>query len=178
MAVVSVINGDRFTNEWFQYEPIELPATRRTRQCKRTYQTKTPCPPPSMISSFLYTTMNPIPHSDLYHITGPALLLPSSLPPQPTLWDTTVAPIWSDTPIFYQRAIGPKPPTTSQCNNIAEAIQNEALMLCSDDANDRSLEVGSQGWVFGGKIETILATGSGPTDGDPSTMSLYTSSQG
>jgi hypothetical protein len=47
-------------------------------------------------------------------------------------------------------------------------------MLCSDDANDRSLEVSSQGWVFGGKIETILATGSGPTDGDPSTMSSYT----
>ncbi len=169
-----VYHYDWLSNEWFQYEPTELPVVRRTRQSRCTYQTRTPCLPPSMISSLLYTTLSPIPHSEEFTTSpGLPLLLPSPTTPQLTLWDTTIAPIWSNTPMLYQWAIGPKPPTSSQCDDIAEAIQNEALMACSDWAYDRSLEVGSQGWVFRDKIEAILATGSGPRYGNPSMMSSY-----
>jgi len=41
---------------------------------------------------------------------------------------------FSDTPLFYQRLIWKHPPTMDQCDVIAEEIQSNSLLTCSDGA--------------------------------------------
>jgi len=90
-----------------------------------------------------------------------------------TLWNEATSDTWSNTPLFFQRLIGPAPPTDGELEGIAQAIQFNSLVACSNGACDASINTGSQGWVFGDNIEHILSQGSGPTDGHPLAMSSY-----
>jgi hypothetical protein len=60
-----------------------------------------------------------------------------------------------------------------QCNSIHDAVSHGTLLACSYGAHDTQLKTTSHGWVFGDKIEVFLATGSGPTDGNPDTRLSY-----
>jgi hypothetical protein len=67
----------------------------------------------------------------------------------------------------------PPPPSAKECEDITTAIENDALVACSDSAYNRQLGVGSQAWIFGDNIGTFLSSGAGPTDGGPKFLSSY-----
>ena len=96
-----------------------------------------------------------------------------SPPPPTTLWVTPSPSPFLHTPIFFQRLIGPNPPSEESCSAIAEAIVQASLIACSDGSCNSG--IGSHGWVFASVRGTIISSGAGPVDGHPSLMSSYRS---
>jgi len=64
-------------------------------------------------------------------------------------------------------------PSESQRTDITEALDHDALITCSDGSHFYQAALASHGWVLADNIETILSTGSAPTDGHPSSLSSY-----
>jgi hypothetical protein len=80
----------------------------------------------------------------------PLLTSPPSPPPQVSIWPlASIPPPLHDTPLYYQKLLGPHPPTATQCHDISQEILQEALIACSDGAHEYSLSTTSHGWIFG-----------------------------
>jgi hypothetical protein len=64
--------------------------------------------------------------------------------PSKSIWNpANIPPVFQNTPVFYQRLIGPRPPTQYQCELISDTIQEEELVTCSDGAYNPSTGTGS-----------------------------------
>jgi hypothetical protein len=98
-------------------------STRRTRHSRAQYRAPTPCPPPSFHQFFpaSVTTSSNFTHSNS------SFKVPSP-PPPTTLWVTPSPSPFLHTPIFFQRLIGPNPPSKESCSAVAEAIVQASLI--------------------------------------------------
>jgi hypothetical protein len=78
------------------------------------------------------------------------------------------------TPIYFQKLIGPHPPTEEQCYEISQEIIQDDLVACSDGAYDQSTLSASHGWAKGSNtLEMLQATGASPVDAHPKYLSSF-----
>lgn len=92
----------------------------------------------------------------------------------PTLWPQDAAPAaFVNTPLFYQRLIGPAPPTLEACECLRIELQKAILLACSDGAYEAAIGKGSHGWVFASEMVQDITAGAGPADGHALLMSSY-----
>jgi hypothetical protein len=76
-------------------------------------------------------------------------------------------------PPFYQHVIGPQPLKEAQCQDIAQELELNSLLACSEGSYDLATALCSHAWVFGSGIEMIVATGAGAVDSSNEYLSSY-----
>ncbi len=163
-------------NKWHIYEPQQPVMRRRTRQRKPVFETYVTSPFPPHPEDLYPTTITYLHDTSAFTSTPSTSTLPASLHvSSPSMWPVENTPLpLQDTALFFQKLIGPTPPSDAQCQEISQEILHNALLACSDGAHDATSSKASHGWIFGSSIfETIQATGAGPVDGHPQLLSSF-----
>ena len=123
-----------------------------------------PCGAPSPFEVFLPTTIKTMANQSIcsLHSASELVLVESSATPD--LWSPEVAPLeFSDTPTYYQRMIGPHPPSAFQCLEVAEALREDNELLgCSDGSYVDTTGQCYHGWILASEVRRTIAEGSGP----------------
>jgi hypothetical protein len=79
---------------------------------------------------------------------------------------------------LIQCLIGENPPTSEDCDTLAEEIRLSTCLACSYGSHHPVLHLSNHSWVFGNELCQIITTGAGPDDGYPSLLSSYRSELG
>lgn len=150
------------TDQWFSCS--RLTSSRTTRQSRTLYSPPQPCGAPSPFGVFLPTTIKTMANQSIcsLHSASELVLVESSATPD--LWSPEVAPLeFSDTPTYYQRMIGPHPPSAFQCLEVAEALREDNELLgCSDGSYVDTTGQCYHGWILASEVRRTIAEGSGP----------------
>jgi len=163
---------DPVTGLWSSYV-AQQPSGRRTRAKTLIYQLGECSDPPD--EEGLVPVSITYKREGFFTKENSANSFPHHLPAQPcNLWSNENVPVaFEGVPPFYQHLLH-QPPTEEQCQDIANELENDALVACSDGAYDKNKSVASHGWVIAsGLVETELAGGSVPVDGHPDLLSSY-----
>jgi hypothetical protein len=159
------------SKEWMKCSSPNIRMTRHSllRFCTSTAQaTLAPSPPLFLASSHRssLTTMQVTRGHALPALPSDA---PSTAPLQPL-----EQPTGFTTHPFYSHLLGNLTFTDTQWLQMAEALQQDTLLACSDGSYDPITQSGAYGMVFGTETGPILR-GSGPCSGHPSQFSAIRS---
>jgi hypothetical protein len=136
------------------------------------YTDPTPCPAPLLEHSHPTTVTKRRCHI----ISSPSQSpFPTTRPQEtPHFWDPAITPSpFKATPYFYQHLIRETPPTLQQCEQFRKEIIGDSLLSCSDGAYCPITKQGSHSWVFGSETQKHIASGTGPDDGHPASVSSH-----
>jgi hypothetical protein len=75
-------------------------------------------------------------------------------------------------------SLGTHPPTAAQCDQIAEELQYNTLLACSNGAYCPDSRSSSHGWILASEIQQEISTGAGPDNAIPELRSSYCSELG
>jgi hypothetical protein len=113
--------------------------------------------------------------SGIHSLSGSSPLVQQVTLTEPTLWSPDqVPPELADTPTYYQRLIGPTPPTAFQFSEIMHTLQEESELLgCTDGSYVEAEDQCYQGWIVASDASRTIAEGSGAGHGHPNVLSSY-----
>jgi hypothetical protein len=149
---------------------------RRTHQAKPVYEHYIESPLSPHPDNIFPTTLAIIPGTTAFTSKPSQTPITPFKPTSPsTIWHPKISPPpLQNTPGYFQKLIGPHPPTEAQCYDIFQELLQDALVVCSDGAYEHSSSVPSHGWVFGtNTLEIQQASGAGPVDGHPKFLSSF-----
>jgi hypothetical protein len=140
------------------------------RQTKLWYQKEqhAPSDPDSrmLVPATIYTNTR---FPGYFHVCNSSTGIPVTVPPTSSQCNWELPDIdhaFVDTPEFHKKILGINPPFEDRTgHNIATGIELETLVTCSNGSFEPETKFGSHGWVIATTDKTILAQGSGPTDG-------------
>jgi len=160
-------------DSWVKYSPA--PSQRSTRRSSTVYTSPIVSSPHTFPQLLFPTTVTFITSTTIRSIHSAYNFAERVHKVSPSIWEPTqIPPELSDTPIFYQRIIGPTPPTAFQCTELATVLQNEEeLLCCSDGSYVDDTGASYHGWILASNISKTIAEGSGPGFGHPELLSSY-----
>jgi hypothetical protein len=178
-SITKVVYRRLTDTTWSSFRAVSHPSmtTRRTRQTRTWYHEETHVPDAPDILSLVPTIISTnTSQGDYFYSMASSTPFPQDTStPAPSVWNLdSMSHAFVDTPEFYQRLIGSKPPIDDHIGfKIATGMELETLLSCSDGSFDPLHKTGSHGWILATTDKETLAQGAGPADGNPSLMSSY-----
>jgi ribonuclease HI len=172
-ASQDAVYHQRPSRQWVKYTRVKQ--LRLTRRSRTLYTSPQDYSPPSFMSLLFPTSVVSVSENTIHSLPSSSPMFSKNQVGDTSLWSPDqVPPALEGTPTFYQQILGPTPPTSLQCAELAEALrQDQELLGCSDGSYVEDTGRCYHGWILASKIRRTIVEGCGPGHGQRDLLSSY-----